>query len=151
MNLSCNSLHETWLEACGTRWFLAEANKGHSAILVSVWEIETHRETKSFCEWKPKYWEQDTDSFERCSSNEEIERYMVRVWENEKEKGDIFLCSCYTHKEDKLVEFSWTFWVLQLWRVGVFKVRFATSFLVRLYFTPWDLICCVSNLLWTQV
>ena len=64
-----------------------------------------------------------------------IERNTVRVWESEKEKGDIFLCS---HKEDKLVEFSWSFWVLQPWRVGVFEGRFCYWFCGEIVFTPWD-------------
>ena len=32
----------------------------------------------------------------RCSLCEEIERNTIKVWESEKEKGDIFLCSSYT-------------------------------------------------------
>ena len=32
----------------------------------------------------------------RCNPNEEIQRYTVRMWESEKEKVDIFLCSNYT-------------------------------------------------------
>jgi len=41
-----------------------------------------------------------------------------------KKKNEIFFFAQLTHKEDKLVEFSWSFWMLQLWRIRVFKWRF---------------------------
>ena len=38
----------------------------------------------------------DIQPLERCGLCEEIERNTVRLWESEKEKGDIFLYSSYT-------------------------------------------------------
>ena len=44
--------------------------------------------------------------------SEEIERNTVRVWESEK-KNETFFFTQVTYKEDKLVEFLWSFWMLQ--------------------------------------
>ena len=45
--------------------------------------------------------------------SEEIERNTVRVWESEKKKNETFFFTQVTYKEDKLVEFLWSFWMLQ--------------------------------------
>ena len=119
MSLSCKLVQKsafikwdmTWGE---TRWFLAEANKGHSA---RVWE-ETHWERElKYCE------------FHRVSKkHREIFIHLRDTqWERErvkKKKVDIFLCSSYTHKEEKLIKYSWSFWVLHPKRVRVFRGRF---------------------------
>ena len=139
------SLNEKWCKVCGTRWFFAEANKGHSAILVSVWEIETQRETGSFCEWKPKYWEQDTEFWEVQSEwrKREMHGESVREWKRKRKRSHFFFCWSYIHKEDKLVEFSWSFWVLQPWRVGVFRWRFCYWFCGEIvyYSLRFNLLC----------
>ena len=56
-----------------------------------------------------------------------------------KKKKEIFFFAQVTHKEDKLGEFSWRFWVLQPWRVGVFRGRFYYWLCGEILFTPWDL------------
>ena len=95
--------------------------------------------------WVPE-WARNTEK-ERVSAcelqSEEIERYTVRVWESEKEKSDIFLCSSHTHKEDKLVEFFGGFWVLQLWRAGVFRGRFCYWYCgdIVFYSLRFNLLC----------
>ena len=60
----------------------------------------------------------------------------VREW---KRKMRHFFFTQVTHKEDKLVEFSWSFWVLQSWRDGVFKRRFCYWLCSEIIFTSWDL------------
>ena len=70
-----------------------------------------------------------------------VKRYRETQWECkrvEKKKVTFFFAQV-THKEDKLVEFSWSFWVLQLWRVGVFKERFCYWLCGEIVFTHWDL------------
>ena len=64
-----------------------------------------------------------------------------REWDCErvKKKNETFFFTQVTHKEDKLVEFSWSFWVLQPWRVGVFKGRFCYWLCGEIVFTPWNL------------
>ena len=57
----------------------------------------------------------------------------VREW---KRKKETFFFALVTHKEDKLVEFSWNIWVLQLWRVGVFRGQFCYWFCGEIVFTP---------------
>ena len=56
-----------------------------------------------------------------------------------KKKKETFLFAQVIHKEDKLVEFSWSFLVLQPWRVGVFKGRFCYWLCGEIVFTPGDL------------
>ena len=105
-------------------------NKGHSAL----WEKLKQRAFLGHM-WVP---EREKHKKERASAGgavRKIKRNTVRVWKNEKEKGDIFL---YSHKKDKLVEFSWSFWVLQPWRVGVFKGRFCYWLCGEIVFTSWD-------------
>ena len=98
----------------------AEAREPYSAILcVSFKENKTQRKRVLQFEW--------------CSPNEEIERECQRV----KKKKGIFFFAQVTHKEDKLVEFSWNFWVLQPWKVEVFKGRYWIC--GEIVFTPWDL------------
>ena len=50
-----------------------------------------------------------------------------------KKKKEKFFFAQVTHKEDKLVEFSWSFWVLQPWKLEYSEEDFATGFVVRLY------------------
>ena len=82
--------------------------------------------------WVPE-WTSNTKeraSVERCSpKNREKHSESVRV----KKKKEIFFFAQVTHKEDKLVEFSWRFWVLQPWRVEYSEEDFTTGFVVRLY------------------
>ena len=106
-------------------------NKGHSAL----WAKLKQRAFLGYCMWVPERAKHKKERASAGGAVRKIERNTVRVWESEKEKGDIFLCS---HKEDKLVEFSWSFWVLQPWRVGVFKGRFCYWFCGEIVFTPWD-------------
>ena len=56
----------------------------------------------------------------------------VREW---KRKKIHFFFGQVTHKEDKLMEFSWSFWVLQPWRVGVFRRIFCYWFCGEIVFT----------------
>ena len=70
---------------------------------------------------------------ERCSPKiREKHSESVRV----KKKKEIFFFAQVIHKEDKLVEFSWRFWVLQPWRVGVFRGRFYYWLCGEIVFTP---------------
>ena len=61
-----------------------------------------------------------------------------------KKKKEIFFFAQVTYKEDKLVEFSWRFWVLQPWRVGVFRGRFCYWLCSEIVFTLWDLFVIYS-------
>ena len=56
-----------------------------------------------------------------------------------KKKNETFFFVQVTYKEDKLVEFSWSFLVLQPRRVGVFRGRFFYWLCGEIVFTPWDL------------
>ena len=69
--------------------------------------------------------EQDTEK-ESASAWVVQSEWRDREWECErvKKKNETFVFAQITYKEDKLVEFSWSFWVLQPSRVGVFKGRF---------------------------
>ena len=60
----------------------------------------------------------------------------VREW---KRKMKHFFFAQVTHKEDILVESLWSFWVLQPWRVRVFRGRFCYWLCGEIVFTPWDL------------
>ena len=67
-----------------------------------------------------------------------IERNTMRVGEWKRKMRHFFFAQV-THKEDKLVEFSWSFWVLQPWRVGVFRGRFYYWLCSEIVLTFWDL------------
>ena len=56
-----------------------------------------------------------------------------------KKKNETFFFAQVTDKENKLVEFLWSFWMLQPWRVGVFKGRFCYWLCGEIVFTPSDL------------
>ena len=89
--------------ACGTRWNWRRWKERSKAIWPCV-KSSSKRAIRPF--WEKHKWElQEVQS-------KEIERNTVRVWESEREKRNIFFAQV-TYKEDKLVEFSWSFWVLQ--------------------------------------
>ena len=106
-------------------------NKGHSAL----WAMLKQRAFLGHYMWVPERAKHRKKRASARGTVRKIERNTVRVWESEKEKWHIFLCS---HKEDKLVELSWSFWVLQSWRVGVFKGRFCYWLCDEIVFTHWD-------------
>ena len=56
-----------------------------------------------------------------------------------KKKNETFFFAQVTCKEDKLVEFSWSFRVLQPWKVEVFRGRFCYWLCGEVVFTPGDL------------
>ena len=60
----------------------------------------------------------------------------VREW---KRKNVTFFFAQVTHKEDKLMKFLWSFWVLQPWRVGVFRGRCCYWLCGEIVLTLWDL------------
>ena len=109
-------------------------SKGHSAL----WWAEAQRVSAIFV-WVPEWASNPKEkaSAERCSlKNREKHSESVREW---KRKNVTFFFAQVTHKEDKLMEFSWSFWVLQPWRVGVFKEKFCYWFCGEIVFTPWNL------------
>ena len=81
---------------------------------------------------------QKRESFSwRCSpKNREKHSESVREW---KKKKETFFFIQVTRKEHKLVEFSWSFWMLQPWRVGIFRGRFYYWICGEIVFTHWDL------------
>ena len=97
-----------------------------------------HREFQPFlCEFQS---EQVTQKRELQLRGEvrKIERNTVSVREWKRKRRHFFFTQV-THKEDKLVVFLWSFWVLQPWRVGVFRGRFYYWLCGEIVFTPWDL------------
>ena len=60
----------------------------------------------------------------------------VREW---KRKIRLFFFAQVIHKEDKLMEFLWSFRVLQPWRVGVLRRRFCYWLCGEIVFTSWNL------------
>ena len=98
---ACHSLAVTL--ACGTRWNWRRWKERSKAIWpwVKSWSKRAIR----------PFWEKHKWELQKVQSKE-IERNIVRVWESEIEKRNIFFAQV-TYKEDKLVEFSWSFWVLQ--------------------------------------
>ena len=109
-------------------------NKGHSAL----WAELKQRAILDNCVWVP---ERAKHRKERASAEGavwKIERNTMRVWEWKRKMRHFFFAQV-THKKDKLVEISWSFWVLQPWRVGVFIGRFWYWLCGEIVFTPWDL------------
>ena len=98
-----------------------KGNSGHSAI----WWAEANREP---------FGHFTVRSRESITQKKESFNLRVIVWRDRekrresvrelKRKRKIFFFAQVTHKIDKLVKFLWRFWVLQLWRVRVFKRRF---------------------------
>ena len=89
-----------------------------------------------FCEFQR---EQNTkrESFSwRCSpKNREKHSESVREWK--RKRRHFSLLKLYTRKINWWSSHG-VFWVLQLWRVGVFKGRFCYWFCGGIVFTPWD-------------
>ena len=86
--------------------------------------------------WDKHKWELQLEEVQSTWRNKEKQSESVKEW---KRKRRHFFFAQVTHKEDKLVEFSWSFWVLQPWRVGVFRGRFCYWLCGEIVFTHWDL------------
>ena len=53
-----------------------------------------------------------------------------------KKKKETFFFAQVAHKENKFVKFSWSFFMLQPWRVGVFRGRFYYWLCGEIVFIP---------------
>ena len=91
-------------KACGTRWRKRKEEKKAKAIRPCS-ELKQKTESHSAILEKHKWELQEVQS-------EEIERNTVSVREWKK-KNETFFFTQVTYKEDKLVEFLWSFWTLQ--------------------------------------
>ena len=99
------------------------SKESHLAIFVCEFQREKDTEKESASAWVVQSEWRDRE----C----ECERV--------KKKKETFFFAQVTHKKDKLVDFSWSFWVLQPWRVEVFRGRFCYWLCGEIVFTPWDL------------
>ena len=91
-------------KACGTRWRKRKEEEKAKDIRPCS-ELKQKTESHSAILEKHKWELQEVQS-------EEIERNTVSVREWKK-KNETFFFTQVTYKEDKLVEFLWSFWTLQ--------------------------------------
>ena len=86
--------------------------------------------------WEKHKWELQLEEVQSVWRNREKHSESVREW---KRKNVTFFFAQVTHKENKLMKFLWSFWVLQPWRVGVFRGRFCYWLCGEIVFTLLDL------------
>ena len=147
--MSALPLNETWLRLVWHTENYKEERKrkerpfSHECDWVRntlEWRAEAERVIRPFlCVSSRESKTQKRESFSWEVEFEKIERKTQWECERVKKKNVTFFFTQITHKEVKLVEFSWSFWELQPWRVGVFKGRFCYWLCNEIVFTPWDL------------
>ena len=111
-----------------------ERSKGHSA-----WREELKQNKDPFSHFGASSRESKTQKIESFSLRDAVRKDREKHSESVKKKKETFFFAQVTHKEDKLVEFSWSFWLLQPWRVGVFRGRFCYWLWSEIVSTHWDL------------
>ena len=136
------SLNEKWCKACGTRW--SKRKEEEKKETKAIWPCGKLKQTESHFGWVLE-WAKNTEKREFQLERYSPKRLRETQWECErlKKKNETFFFVQATHKKDKLVEFSWSFWVLQPWRVGVSRGRFCYWYCgeIVFYSLRFNLLC----------